>query len=75
MDVGAALMAVDWLATFAARARAETGWELRTIDLGGGLGVATSPDEPQPDIGEFVAHAPRRARARVRAAAAWRGRR
>src|SRR5262249_5429328 len=29
MDTGAALMAVDWLATFAARARAETGWEAR----------------------------------------------
>ena len=40
LDAGAALMAVDWLATFAARARAETGWEPRTIDLGGGLGVA-----------------------------------
>jgi diaminopimelate decarboxylase len=54
MEAGAALMTVDWLATFAARARAETGWEPRTIDLGGGLGVATSPDETQPDIGEFV---------------------
>ena len=54
MDTGAALMAVDWLATFAARARAETGWEPRTIDLGGGLGVATSPDEPQLAIDEFV---------------------
>jgi diaminopimelate decarboxylase len=54
MDAGAALMAVDWLVTFAARARAETGWEPRTIDLGGGLGVATAPDEPQPVIGEFV---------------------
>jgi diaminopimelate decarboxylase len=54
MDPGAALMAVDWLATFAARARAETGGEARTIDLGGGLGVATSPDETQPDIGAFV---------------------
>ena len=54
MDAGAALMTVDWLAAFAARARAEIGWVPRTIDLGGGLGVATSPDEPQPQIGEFV---------------------
>jgi diaminopimelate decarboxylase len=53
-DAGAALMAVDWLAAFAARARAETGWEPRTIDLGGGLGVASSPDEPQLGIAEFV---------------------
>ena len=43
LDIGAALMAVDWMATFAARARAELGWELRTIDLGGGLGVPTAP--------------------------------
>jgi diaminopimelate decarboxylase len=55
LDLGAALMAVDWMATFAARARTETGWELRTIDLGGGLGVPTAPDEPQLGIGEFVA--------------------
>jgi diaminopimelate decarboxylase len=54
LDVGAALMAVDWMATFAARARAELGWELRTIDLGGGLGVPTSPDEPGIEVGEFV---------------------
>ena len=54
LDLGAALMAVDWMATFAARARAETGWELRTIDLGGGLGVATAPDEPRLGIEEFV---------------------
>ena len=47
-------MAVDWMATFAARARDETGWELRTIDLGGGLGVPTAPDEPQLGIDEFV---------------------
>jgi diaminopimelate decarboxylase len=54
MDAGAALMAVDWLVTFAARARAETGWVPRTIDLGGGLGVATSPGESQLRIDEFV---------------------
>src|SRR4051794_11147762 len=54
LDTGAALMAVDWLASFAARARAETGWQLRTIDLGGGLGVATSSDDPQLGIEPFV---------------------
>ena len=53
-DLGAATMAVDWLVTFAARARAETGWEARTLDLGGGLGVPTAPDEPGIGIGEFV---------------------
>jgi diaminopimelate decarboxylase len=39
LHLGAALMTVDWLGTFAARARAETGWTPRTVDLGGGLGV------------------------------------
>jgi diaminopimelate decarboxylase len=47
-------MAVDWMATFAARARAELGWEVRTIDLGGGLGVPTAPDEPGIEVGAFV---------------------
>jgi diaminopimelate decarboxylase len=53
-DLGAARMAVDWLTTFAARARDETGWVMRTIDLGGGLGVASTPDEPGMSIPEFV---------------------
>jgi diaminopimelate decarboxylase len=54
LDAGAALMAVDWTASFAARARDETGWKLRTVDLGGGLGVPTAPDEPRLEVGEFV---------------------
>ena len=54
LDLWAALMAVDWVATFAARVRAEVGWELRTIDLGGGLGTPTSPEEPRLTIDEFV---------------------
>ena len=53
-ELGAAAMAVDWLATFAAHAREESGWELRTIDLGGGLGVASAPDDPELSIAEFV---------------------
>ena len=54
LDLDAALLGVDWLATFAARARNETGWYPRTVDLGGGLGVRTTPDEPELSIGEFV---------------------
>jgi diaminopimelate decarboxylase len=54
LDLGAALMTVDWMTTFAARARAELGWELRTIDLGGGLGVPTAPGEPRIAIEVFV---------------------
>ena len=47
--------AVDWIAGFAARARDELGWEPRTLDLGGGLGVAATPEEPELTIAEFVA--------------------
>jgi diaminopimelate decarboxylase len=55
LDVGAALSAVDWTAGFAARAQAETGWRLSTLDLGGGLGVPTAPGEEGVAVGEFVA--------------------
>jgi diaminopimelate decarboxylase len=54
LDLDAALMAVDWLATFAAQARTETGWFPLTIDLGGGLGARTVPDEPDVAIETFV---------------------
>jgi diaminopimelate decarboxylase len=53
-DLDAARRAVDWLATFAARARDETDWTLRTIDFGGGLGVASTTDDPELSIADFV---------------------
>jgi diaminopimelate decarboxylase len=53
-DLGAARTAVEWIASFAARARDELNWRLRTLDLGGGLGVATQPGEQELPIGEFV---------------------
>ncbi len=53
-DVAAARAAVDWIAAFAARARNELGWTMRTLDLGGGLGVAATPDEPEVPIAEFT---------------------
>jgi diaminopimelate decarboxylase len=53
-DLAAARTTVEWVAAFAARARAETGWELRTLDLGGGLGVAATPDEAELTIAEFT---------------------
>ena len=53
-DLGAARTAVDWLASFAARARDELGWKLRTVDLGGGLGVAATTGEHELSISEFV---------------------
>jgi diaminopimelate decarboxylase len=54
LHLGAALMTVDWLATFAARAREELGWEPRVIDLGGGLGVRHVPEEPRFAVRDFV---------------------
>ena len=53
-DVTAARAAVDWIAAFAARARAELGSTMRTLDLGGGLGVAATPDEPEVPIADFA---------------------
>jgi len=53
-DLSAARTTVDWLASFAARAREELGWELRTVDLGGGLGVAATTGEHELSISEFV---------------------
>jgi diaminopimelate decarboxylase len=54
-DLGAARTTVEWIASFAARARDETGWKLRTLDLGGGLGVAATEEEPEISIADFVA--------------------
>jgi diaminopimelate decarboxylase len=53
-DVTAARAAVDWIAAFAARAHTELGWTMRTLDLGGGLGVAATPDEQEVPIAEFA---------------------
>ncbi len=54
MHFGASLMTVDWIAQFAARARAELDWTPRIVDLGGGLGVRHVLEEPSFTIGEFV---------------------
>ncbi|MGH3001767.1 MAG: diaminopimelate decarboxylase, partial [Gaiellaceae bacterium] len=54
MHFGASLMTVDWLAGFAARARAELGWTPEIIDLGGGLGVRHVSEEPSFTVSEFV---------------------
>jgi diaminopimelate decarboxylase len=55
LDGGAARLTVDRLAEFAARCRDELGWTPEIVDLGGGLGVRTSPDEHEPpSIADFV---------------------
>jgi diaminopimelate decarboxylase len=53
-DLGAARASVEWVVAFAARARSELGWTLRTLDLGGGLGVAATPEERELPIADFV---------------------
>jgi diaminopimelate decarboxylase len=54
MHFGASLMTVDWVAGFAARARAELDWTPAIVDLGGGLGVRHVAEEPSFTIAEFV---------------------
>jgi diaminopimelate decarboxylase len=54
-DTAAARATVDWLATFAAQTRADLEWTPQTLDLGGGLGIQESPEEPAPTIREWVA--------------------
>jgi diaminopimelate decarboxylase len=54
LHLGAALMTVDWVAAFAARARAELDWTPQVVDLGGGLGVRHVPEEPSIPVAEFV---------------------
>jgi diaminopimelate decarboxylase len=51
---GASLMTVDWVAGFAARARAELGWTPSVVDLGGGLGVRHVLEDPPFTVEEFV---------------------
>jgi diaminopimelate decarboxylase len=53
-DLAAAGKAVRWVGGFAATCRDELGWTLRTVDLGGGLGVASMPGEQELSIERFV---------------------
>ena len=54
-ELDAARRAVGWIAEFAALARDRLGWLPRTLDLGGGLGIAATLEEPEVPIAEFVA--------------------
>ncbi len=54
LHLGAALMTVDWLASFATRCRAELGWTPATVNLGGGLGVRHVLEEPAFAVEDFV---------------------
>ncbi|HEX2058113.1 MAG TPA: diaminopimelate decarboxylase [Actinomycetota bacterium] len=48
-------LAASRLADLAGDARSELGLEVRELDLGGGLGIAYTPDDDPPDPGELAA--------------------
>ena len=55
LDGDAARLTVERLAEFAAQCRDQLRWTPEIVNLGGGLGVRTSPDEPEPpSIAAFV---------------------
>jgi diaminopimelate decarboxylase len=61
--IGESLLAVDRLVAFCSRCRDELGWTPRLLDLGGGFGVAHSPDERIPDGPAFAGALAERLRA------------
>ena len=48
------LLAVERLAAFCERARAELGWTPQVLDIGGGLGIRYTRDSDVPEIADFV---------------------
>jgi diaminopimelate decarboxylase len=54
LGVGAERMAIDWLAAFAADCRTELGWTPSVVDLGGGLGIPYTDEDPRLPVGTFV---------------------
>jgi diaminopimelate decarboxylase len=54
VDTRAPQSSVEWLGGFAARCRAELGWEPAVIDLGGGLGIRYLEGDRPPEIAVFV---------------------
>jgi diaminopimelate decarboxylase len=62
--VDESLLAVERLAAFCERARSETGWAPSVLDLGGGLGIRYTRDQPVPEVGAFVPPLVERLRAR-----------
>jgi diaminopimelate decarboxylase len=55
LELGAARLAVDWVAGFAAECRAVLGWTPAVVDLGGGQGIAYTEEERAPTAEQFVA--------------------
>jgi diaminopimelate decarboxylase len=48
------MLAVERLAAFCERARAELGWTPQVLDIGGGLGIRYTRDSEVPEIADFV---------------------
>jgi diaminopimelate decarboxylase len=53
--VDESLLAVERLAAFCERARAELDWTPEVLDIGGGLGIRYTRDSEVPEIADFVA--------------------
>jgi diaminopimelate decarboxylase len=62
--VDESLIAVEQLAAFCERARAELGWTPEVLDIGGGLGIRYTRDEHVPEVRDFVGPLVRRLRER-----------
>ena len=54
LDLGAERTTIDWLAAFAAECVRELDWAPGIVDLGGGLGIRYSADDPVLSIESFV---------------------
>jgi diaminopimelate decarboxylase len=54
LGVGAERMAIDWLAAFVADCRTELDWIPSVVDLGGGLGIAYTDEDPRLPVETFV---------------------
>src|SRR5262249_58944597 len=54
LDLGAEQMTIDWLAAFAADCRDSLDWTPQVVDLGGGLGIRYTADDPRLETQSFV---------------------
>jgi len=54
LDLAAPRMLLDWLAGFVAVCRTELAWAPAVVDVGGGLGIRYTEDEPAPSIAEWI---------------------
>jgi diaminopimelate decarboxylase len=54
LDLAAPRMLLDWLAGFVAVCRTELAWAPAVVDVGGGLGIQYTEDEPAPSIADWI---------------------